>query len=118
LSRRVGRCIENSAHLLSSELSSHPAKFPILQQCIFGGAQGEDLLLPSESAAGGLFIQGGTVVNADWQRTADVYIEGGLIKAVGPGLKVSMEEMTTFHQYDSGQDAVERMWVIVSKFRK
>lgn len=94
MSRRAGRCIKNSTHLLPSELSSHPSKFAILQQCTFGGAQGEELLLPSESAAGGLFIQGGTVVNADWQRTADVFIEGGLIKAVGPGLKVRMEEMT------------------------
>ena len=33
-----------------------------------------------------LLIRGGTVVNADRRRRADVYCEGGLVKAVGPDL--------------------------------
>ncbi|HBK91180.1 MAG TPA: dihydropyrimidinase [Parvularcula sp.] len=33
-----------------------------------------------------LLIRGGTVVNADGRRRADVYCEGGLIEAVGPDL--------------------------------
>jgi dihydroorotase-like cyclic amidohydrolase len=36
-----------------------------------------------------LLIQGGTVVNADYQQQADVYIEDGVIKLVAPNLKVS-----------------------------
>lgn len=36
-----------------------------------------------------LLIQGGTVVNADFQQQADVYIEDGIIKIVAPNLKVS-----------------------------
>ncbi len=35
-----------------------------------------------------LFIRGGTVINADGSERADVYIEGGLIKAVGQDLDV------------------------------
>lgn len=34
-----------------------------------------------------LLITGGTVVNADRQEVADVYIEDGIIKAVGPNIK-------------------------------
>lgn len=35
----------------------------------------------------GILVRGGTVVNADVSRRADVYIEDGLIKAVGPDLE-------------------------------
>ena len=36
-----------------------------------------------------LLVHGGTVVNADYQQQADVYIEDGVVKLVAPNLKVS-----------------------------
>ncbi|VAV98756.1 Dihydropyrimidinase @ D-hydantoinase [hydrothermal vent metagenome] len=38
-----------------------------------------------------LLIRGGTVINADGSQRADVYSEGGLIRAVGPDLDVPSE---------------------------
>ncbi|MFA5124171.1 amidohydrolase family protein, partial [Zavarzinia sp.] len=35
-----------------------------------------------------LLVRGGTVVNADYTRQADVLIEGGTVAAVGTGLDV------------------------------
>lgn len=59
----------------------------LFQQCTF--VEGQELHLSSSNLGeGGILIQGGVVVNADMQRKADVYIQGGLIQAVGPNLKV------------------------------
>jgi dihydropyrimidinase len=41
-----------------------------------------------ESESTKLLIKGGTVVNADRQLVADVYIENGIIVAVEPNIKV------------------------------
>eukprot|EP00850_Spirogloea_muscicola_P012179 SM000078S22038 [mRNA] locus=s78:161994:165564:+ [translate_table: standard] len=45
-------------------------------------------VLASPTAASRLLIRGGTVVNAHGQLEADVYVEDGVISAVGPGLQV------------------------------
>ena len=46
------------------------------------------LIVPSPASTSQLFIKGGTVVNADMARLANVYIEDGIIRAVGRDLKV------------------------------
>eukprot|EP00897_Mesotaenium_endlicherianum_P005377 jgi/Mesen1/4868/ME000244S04056 len=57
------------------------------ETCTFnGGAQ--ERVRPSEGEVSSkLFIKGGIVVNADRQHVADVYVEDGIIQAVGPNLE-------------------------------
>ncbi|CAI5468112.1 unnamed protein product, partial [Closterium sp. Yama58-4] len=54
----------------------------------FCSAVSSDVISPSPEARSHLLIAGGTVVNADGEFAADVYIEDGTIKLVRPNIKV------------------------------
>lgn len=43
-----------------------------------------------------ILIKGGTVVNADHQEVADVYVEDGVIVAVRPNIKVFLFARSNF----------------------
>ncbi|KAJ6895992.1 hypothetical protein NC651_022274 [Populus alba x Populus x berolinensis] len=68
-------------------LTSSPSKSQSNQFCEAGIGYGEVGCGISSSTK--LLIKGGTVVNANHQEVADVYVEDGIIVAVKPDLKVS-----------------------------
>ncbi|KAL3683562.1 hypothetical protein R1sor_001584 [Riccia sorocarpa] len=53
------------------------------------GLEPTDSLQCVTSTSSKILVKGGTVVNADYQQNADVYIEDGIIKLVAPNLKVA-----------------------------
>lgn len=56
-----------------------------------GGATGDEWPCTDYKLSSKLLIKGGTVVNAESQQVADVYIEDGIIVSVQPNIKVADE---------------------------
>ncbi|XP_028805316.1 LOW QUALITY PROTEIN: dihydropyrimidinase-like [Neltuma alba] len=69
--------------LVSSASISEPNQF-----CDAGIGYGESMCGIPSSASSKLLIKGGTVVNAQHQEIADVYVEDGIIVAVKPNIMV------------------------------
>lgn len=68
----------------------------IIQFCEAGIGYGESTCGVHASASTKLLIKGGTVVNAQHQEVADVYVEDGIIVAVKPNIRVYSVLTTLF----------------------